>query len=80
MVLWDGSFLGHCFCEQPQGPAADRGITTIITALFFFSGINAVFLGIIGEYVGRIYQQIRYGRRVAIQRLLNFDEDSSATG
>ncbi len=57
-----------------QGPAASRGITTVITALFFFSGINAVFMGIIGEYVGRIYQQIRYGRRVAIHRLLNFDD------
>ena len=58
-----------------QGSAAGRGITTLITALFFFSGINAVFMGIIGEYVGRIYQQIRYGRRVAIQRLLNFDSE-----
>ena len=60
-----------------QGPVAGRGITTIITALFFFSGINAVFMGIIGEYVGRIYQQTRYGRRVAIHRLLNFDADKN---
>ena len=60
-----------------QGPAASRGITTVITALFFFSGINAVFMGIIGEYVGRIYQQIRYGRRVAIHRLINFDSETS---
>ena len=60
-----------------QGPVAGRGITTIITALFFFSGINAVFMGIIGEYVGRIYHQIRYGRRVAIHRMLNFDSEPS---
>ena len=58
-----------------QGSVAGRGITTIITALFFFSGMNAVFMGIIGEYVGRIYQQIRYGRRVAIHRLINFTDD-----
>jgi dolichol-phosphate mannosyltransferase len=45
---------------------------TIIVALFFFSGVNAVFLGIIGEYVGRIYHQSRYGRRVAVRRMLNF--------
>jgi hypothetical protein len=49
---------------------------TIIVALFFFSGINAVFLGIIGEYVGRIYHQARYGRRVAVRRLLNIAEES----
>ncbi len=60
-----------------QGTVAGRGITTVITALFFFSGINAVFMGIIGEYVGRMYQQMRYGRRVAVHRLLNFDGENS---
>lgn len=54
-----------------EGTVAGRGITTIIIALFFFSGINAVFMGIIGEYVGRIYHQTRYGRRVAVRRLMN---------
>ena len=57
------------------GSTAGRGITTVIVALFFFSGINAVFLGIIGEYVGRIYHQARYGRRVAVQRMLNFADE-----
>ncbi len=59
-----------------EGPTAGRGIMTIIVALFFFSGVNAVFMGIIGEYVGRIYKQTRYGRRVAVQRLLNFDAET----
>ena len=60
-----------------DGSVAGRGIMTIIVALFFFSGINAVFLGIIGEYVGRIYHQTRYGRRVAVRRLLNFADETS---
>jgi glycosyltransferase involved in cell wall biosynthesis len=60
-----------------SGSVAGRGIMTVIVALFFFSGVNAVFLGIIGEYVGRIYHQTRYGRRVAVRRLLNFTEESS---
>ena len=57
-----------------EGRVAGRGISTVIIALFFFSGINAVFMGIIGEYVGRIYHQTRFGRRVSVQRLLNFQE------
>ncbi len=57
-----------------DGKVAGRGISTIIIALFFFSGMNAVFLGIIGEYVGRIYHQTRFGRRVAISRVLNLSE------
>lgn len=62
-----------------SGSVAGRGIMTIIVALFFFSGVNAVFLGIIGEYVGRIYHQARYGRRVAVRRMLNFS-DVARTG
>ena len=61
-----------------EGKVAGRGISTIIIALFFFSGVNAVFMGIIGEYVGRIYHQTRFGRRVAVSRLLNFSPDSGA--
>ena len=57
------------------GSVAGRGIMTIIVSLFFFSGINAVFLGIIGEYIGRIYHQARYGRRVAVRRLLNLADE-----
>jgi polyisoprenyl-phosphate glycosyltransferase len=64
--------LGQLALIMINGTVAGRGISTILIALFFFSGINAVFMGIIGEYVGRIYHQTRYGRRVAIQRLLNF--------
>ncbi len=55
------------------GPSADRGITTIIVAQFFFAGINAIFLGVIGEYVGRIANQTRFGRNVGVARLINFD-------
>lgn len=63
-----------------EGRVAGRGVTTLIVGLFFFSGINAMFLGVIGEYVGRIYQQLRYGRRVALRRKLNFDELPQPSG
>lgn len=56
-----------------DGKIAGRGITTLIVGLFFFSGVNAMFLGVIGEYVGRSYHQLRYGRRVAIRRMLNIE-------
>ena len=61
-----------------EGRVAGRGISTIIIALFFFSGLNAVFMGIVGEYVGRIYHQTRFGRRVAVSRMLNFAEPEGA--
>jgi len=33
------------------------GITTVFLMLLFMTGSNALFLGIIGEYIGRIYNQ-----------------------
>lgn len=71
--------LGQLILILIDGKVAGRGISTIIISLFFFSGMNAVFLGIIGEYVGRIYHQTRFGRRVAIHRLLNFSETQTGS-
>ncbi len=63
-----------------QGPSADRGITTIIVAQFFFAGVNAIFLGVIGEYVGRISTQTRFGRHVGVSKLVNFGVNAGNVG
>jgi glycosyltransferase involved in cell wall biosynthesis len=34
-----------------------QGFTTLILVLTFFSGVQLLFLGVIGEYVGRIYEE-----------------------
>jgi len=36
-----------------------QGFTALILALTFFSGVNLFFLGIIGEYVGRVYEEAK---------------------
>jgi dolichol-phosphate mannosyltransferase len=36
-----------------------QGFTALIVALTFLSGIVLFFLGVIGEYVGRIYEEIK---------------------
>lgn len=35
------------------------GFTTIVVAVMFLSGIQLVFLGVIGEYVGRIFAEVK---------------------
>ncbi len=49
------------------------GFTTITVLILFGISINALFLGIIGEYVGRIFNQIRKRPLVIIEKTLNFD-------
>lgn len=36
-----------------------QGFTAIILAMIFLSGVNLFFLGIIGEYVGRVYEETK---------------------
>jgi glycosyltransferase involved in cell wall biosynthesis len=36
-----------------------QGFTAIILAITFLSGINLFFLGVIGEYVGRVYEETK---------------------
>lgn len=37
----------------------EAGIPTLITAIFFFSGVQLFFLGVLGEYIGAIHFQVR---------------------
>lgn len=50
------------------GPEAE-GIFTLFTILFFLLGVVITGLGIVGEYVGRIYQQIRARARFRVRAI-----------
>lgn len=53
--------------------AAPRGITTIIASLFFLSGVQLLFIGILGEYVTSIHNQVRGGPMVIERERVNID-------
>ena len=36
-----------------------QGFTALILAITFLSGVNLFFLGIIGEYIGRVYEEAK---------------------
>ena len=50
------------------GPEA-QGVFTLFAILFFLIGILLMGLGIMGEYVGRIYQEVRNRPRYAIKKI-----------
>jgi polyisoprenyl-phosphate glycosyltransferase len=54
---------------------APPGIPTLITALFFFGGVQLFFLGVLGEYVSAIHTQVRRRPLVIEEELINFEED-----
>jgi undecaprenyl-phosphate 4-deoxy-4-formamido-L-arabinose transferase len=51
-----------------------EGVFTLFAILFFFIGIIIMGIGIVGEYVGRIYQEVRKRPRFVIRKTYGFDE------
>ena len=55
------------------GPEAE-GLFTLFGVAFFLIGITLFGIGLLGEYVGRIYQQVRERPRFVIQAILEKNE------
>lgn len=59
------------------GPEAE-GLFTLFGIAFFLIGITLFGIGLLGEYVGRIYQQVRQRPRYLIQAILETRPDDAA--
>lgn len=63
-------FSHFLFPERMNTP----GLSTLIVAIFFFSGVQLIFLGIVGEYIAAIHKQVRKPKKnVIIKEKINFD-------
>ncbi len=58
--------------------AAPRGTETIIVALFFFSGVQLMFIGLLGEYITAIHAQVRRGPMVVERERINIPSPPSS--
>ncbi|MBV9425365.1 MAG: glycosyltransferase family 2 protein [Solirubrobacterales bacterium] len=56
------------------GVAFPTGNPTIVIVVAFFSGIQLLSLGVMGEYVGRIYDEARQRPKFIIESRYGFDE------
>ena len=51
-------FIISIIVEKILNPNLPLGYSTIVTIIVFFSGIQILFLGLIGEYVGKILKNV----------------------
>jgi glycosyltransferase involved in cell wall biosynthesis len=49
------------------------GLAPLVVGLFFVGGVQLFFLGIVGEYIGAIYTQVRHRPLVIEKERINFD-------
>lgn len=62
-------FVGYLFMRRIiVGPEAE-GVFTLFAIMFFLIGILLMGLGIVGEYIGRIYQEVRQRPRFIIRSI-----------
>lgn len=61
-----------------SGRLAQPGIQTLIVAMFFFGGVQLLFMGVIGEYVLAIYGQVRSKPVVFERERINFAKPADA--
>lgn len=59
------------------GTAFPIGNPTVVILLSFFSGIQLLSLGIMGEYVGRIYDEVRHRPKYIVQSRLGWDDEET---
>jgi glycosyltransferase involved in cell wall biosynthesis len=76
-LILSGLSLMYAFCVGVMALLGRmpvmRGVPTVIVALFFFSGIQLLFAGILGEYILAIYNQVRRKPLVIEKERINFN-------
>ena len=55
------------------------GWTSTVVPLYLLGGVQLLFLGIVGEYMGKIYTEVKKRPRYIVQETLNFVEENVAT-
>jgi dolichol-phosphate mannosyltransferase len=63
----------YIFVRLAWPEAAPQGFTSTQILILFGIGLNSIFLGVLGIYVGRIYDQVRMRPPTVISQTLNFD-------
>jgi dolichol-phosphate mannosyltransferase len=52
------------------------GFTTLILCMLFLGGVQLITIGILGEYIGRIYEEIKQRPLYVVSERMGFDNDT----
>lgn len=66
--------LGYLIYKLLYWNKFQLGMAPLVFGIFFFSGVQLFFLGIIGEYIGAIFTQVKNRPLVIEKERINFDK------
>ena len=68
-------FLGIWYLFQKiAGIDLTPGLTTTVILISFFAGVQLFGLGLVGEYIGRIYDEVKKRPKYIVDKKINFNE------
>jgi polyisoprenyl-phosphate glycosyltransferase len=81
-VIASGSFLLAVVYAlmKIMGTPFPMGNPTIVILILFLGGIQLISVGILGEYIARIYEEVKQRPKFIVDRADGFDALSAATG
>ena len=60
--------------QKISGINLTPGLTTTVLLISFFAGVQLLGLGLLGEYVGRIYDEVKKRPKYILDKKINFDD------
>jgi len=65
--------IGYLIYKLLYWQSFQLGIAPLVIGIFFFGGVQLFFLGVIGEYIGAIFTQVKKRPLVIEKERINFD-------
>jgi dolichol-phosphate mannosyltransferase len=81
-VAIGGSVLYTIFAlwAKLAGHSSPQGFTTLIITMIFLAGVQLLFLGIIGEYIGRVYHEAKQRPLYVVASRIGAEAESGPEG
>ena len=72
------AYMGYLLVARMFGDMPIQGWTSTVVILLFLGGIQLLSLGVIGEYVGRIFEEVKHRPQYVVRDRVGFDGEVSA--
>lgn len=69
-TLLTGAYATYALFVRLFTGATPQGFTGLILTIAFVSGVQLLFLGIVGEYVGRVYEEVKRRPLYVVERVV----------
>ena len=81
MSVFGGGIAGFSFLlggwyifQKIVGVSITPGLSTTVILISFFAGIQLLSLGLVGEYISRIYDEVKNRPMYIVEKRIGFDE------